>query len=273
MLAAALVTGACGTAYGTDSTTVAALDDAAADGGADAGSAAITDAASEDSAVSTAMTFCMSHRDDGGFVYCNDFELPTAAIAPFGFAQTSVPTSAHLDVLADGPRDAVLRSAVNATTAGTHDVSVQQPVFTGDAVPSLQVDLEMKIAVDNAAVVSLAALHFVGSICEASIGIGAFDGRTLGGTRTRDVPLKPYVPGEWQHVTIKLTQTTSSSTGYHELTTYGGMTLVDRDAHSSSGGSLAGCTTGSVEIGAFDDGTDPSSVQVLFDDVLVRTVP
>ena len=107
--------------------------------------------------------------------------------------------------------------------------------------------------------------------CEGSFGLGVFDGTTVGGTRNRDVPLQTFVAGEWQHLTISLLKSATSSTGYRELTTYAGMTLVDRDAHASNGAAPTGCTSGDLIIGVTDTEGDPATITLLFDNILVRT--
>jgi hypothetical protein len=212
------------------------------------------------------------HAADPGFLYCNDFERPTDALGPpFGFTDTAItPTVAHVSVVPDGSRHAVLEVTVDAPSSGSHEVSVRQALGTGAGPLSLRVDLDIKILSNNTPSVTLAALHLAGNTCEASYGLGAFDGTNLGGTRTRDVPLRRYTPGEWQHLSIEVTKSPTSSTGYRELTTYAGTALVDRDAHASNGGLPTDCTNDDLVLGITESGAAATNAIVLFDNVLVR---
>jgi hypothetical protein len=241
--------------------------------GADAGEAAAvaTDAALDDDVAVAGDAFCATHAADPGFVYCNDFEMPTAPQPPYGFSDTAVtPTVTTVSVVADGSRHAVLRASVDAVAAGSHEVSVRQALGMGIGPLSLQVDLDIKILTNNAYSATLAALHLAGSTCEASYGLGAFDGNTVGGTRNRDVPLRMYTEGAWEHLSIRITKNVLSTTGYRELTTYAGTTLVDRDAHASNGGAPTGCEHDDLVLGITETGVSPANVIVLFDNVLVR---
>ena len=215
--------------------------------------------------------FCAAHAADPGFLYCNDFELPTEALLPYGFTDSAIsPSVTKVSVLPDGARHAVLEVRVDVPSTGTHDVSVRQALVTGKGPLQLQVDLDIKILTNNAYSATFAAFHLAGFSCEASYGLGAFDGKTLGGTRNRDVTLRPYTDGEWQHLTIQITKSAGSSTGYRELTTYAGTPLVDRDAHASNGGAPTDCANDDLVLGITETGPTPANVIVLFDNVLVR---
>jgi hypothetical protein len=236
------------------------------DAGSDAGVGAPPDVATD--------AFCAANTGDPGFLFCDDFELPTQGIAPFGFTDsTPTATVTKLEVTSDGARHAVLKVTVNAPGTGNHEVSVRQKLgLSAAGPPALQVDLDIKILTNDAPSATLAALDFAGAACEAEYGLGAFDGAKLGGTRNRDVPLLPYVAGEWQHVTIKLLKSSTSTTGYRELTTYAGMPLVDRDAHANpDGGAPTGCNgSDDLLLGVTESGSGAENVIVLFDNVLVR---
>jgi hypothetical protein len=241
--------------------------DAPADAGSDVGAPA-------DVAISTD-AYCAAHTGDTGFLFCDDFELPTQGLDPFGFTDSLLtPTVTKLEVTSDGARHAVLKVTVNAPsgTAG-HPVSLRQNLgLTGGGPPALQVDLDINIVTDDAATATLAALHFAGLACEAEYGLGAFDGNKLGGTRNRDVTLRPLVTGEWQHLTIQLLKDANSATGYRELTTYAGMPLVDREARAGSDGGAPTDCNGSDDLvlGVTESIAGAANVIVLFDNVLVR---
>jgi hypothetical protein len=244
-----------------------------ADPGADAadtGDAALATDSARDVAVATD-AFCAAHASDPGFLYCNDFELPTAELLPYGFTDSAITsTVTKVAVIKDGSRRAVLQMTVDAPTEGSHEVSVRQALGTGNGPLSLQVDLDIKILTNNAPSASFAALHLAGFGCEASFGLGGFDGQTVGGTRNRDVTLRPYVQGAWEHLTIRVTKSASSTTGFRELTTYAGTPLVDRDAHASDGGVPTACVNEDLLLGVTESGAAAENVIVLFDNVLVR---
>ncbi|MEA2747026.1 MAG: hypothetical protein QOI41_1169 [Myxococcales bacterium] len=243
--------------------------DAAADVGAGAETSVPTDAGTSDVSV-VGNAYCAAHTGDPGFFYCNDFEVPAQSINPFGFSTTAItPTVTKIEVVSDNTRDAVMKVTVDANAAGSHDVSAQQTISAPGLQP-FQVDLDIKILTNDAPSVTLAALHFAGADCEAEYGLGAFDGTTLGGTRNRDVPLQSYTAGEWQHVSIALLRDGTASTGFRELVTYGGITIVDREARSSNGADPAECSILGLVLGAIESGSAPEHVTVSYDNVLVR---
>jgi hypothetical protein len=230
-----------------------------------------TDSARTDDVAVASDAFCAAHTADPGFLYCNDFELPTAGLAPYGFTDSAVtPTVTKVAVIKDGSRRAVLQLTVDAPTAGSYEVSVRQVLGINNGPLSLQVDLDIKILTNSAPSESFAALHLASFDCEASFGLGGFDGQSVGGTRNRDVTLRPYVQGAWEHLTIQVTKSASSTTGYRELTTYAGMPLVDRDAHASNGGAPTTCANEDLVLGVTESGSGAANVIVLFDNVLVR---
>jgi hypothetical protein len=242
-------------------------------GAVDAGSEAEVGAPAADAVASDA--FCAAHTGDPGFLFCDDFELPTQGMSPFGFTDTApTATVTKLEVTSDGARHAVLKVTVDAPSGtGGHAVSIRQALgLSAGGPPALQVDLDIKILTDDLASATLAALHFAGFVCEAEYGLGAFDGNKLGGTRNRDVTLRPFVDGEWQHLTISLLKSATSTTGYRELTTYAGAPLVDRDARANSDGGAPTDCTGSDDLvlGVTESLGGAANVIVLFDNVLVR---
>ena len=247
------------------------------DPGADAADSAdadvVTDSARTDDVAVATDAFCAAHTNDPGFLYCNDFELPTAGLLPYGFTDTAItPSVTKVAVIKDGSRRAVLQLTVDAPTAGSHDVSVRQVLGVNNGPLSLQVDLDIKILTNNAPSETFAAFHLASFDCEASFGLGGFDGQTVGGTRNRDVTLRPYTQGAWEHLTIRVTKSATSTTGYREVTTYAGMTLVDRDAHASNGAAPTTCANEDLVLGVTESGGAAANVIVLFDNVLVRKI-
>jgi hypothetical protein len=242
-----------------------------ADAADSADAALATDARPTDDVAVASDAFCTAHLNDQGFLYCNDFEMPTAGILPYGFTESvPTPTVTKVAVITDGSRHAVLQMTVDAPNAGSHEVSVRQALGTGNGPLSLQVDLDIKILTNSAPSESLAALHLPGVTSEASFGLGGFGGQTVGGTRNRDVTLRPYTQGAWEHLTIQVTKSATSTTGYRELTTYAGTVLVDRDAHASNGATPTDCTNDDLILGVTESGAAAANVIVLFDNVLVR---
>lgn len=272
MAGAVTLVGAACSSFGSADPAVEAGDANPSPDAADsADSALATDAARADDVAVASDAFCAAHAADQGFLYCNDFELPTAPQAPYGFSDTAItPSVTTVSVVTDGSRRAVLRVSVDASSSGSHEVSVRQALGTGNGPLSLQVDLDIKILTNNAPSESFAALHLASFTCEASFGLGGFDSQTVGGTRNRDVTLRPYMQGAWEHLTIQVTKSAGSTTGFRELTTYAGMPLVDRDAHGSNGGAPTVCANEDLVLGVTESGMAAANVIVLFDNVLVR---
>jgi hypothetical protein len=278
-LASVLAAVACGSAYGTsaDPASTNGLGDASAPsdeaGPTDAGA---HDASADGTGPGVA-PFCATHAADPGLVYCNDFEVPTQATPPYGFTDVSGGPSpsggiSGITVVGDGARRAVLQAAVSgsASTMRDNTLELRQVLVAGQTLPSLQIDLDLNIVANDVPSMTLAAIHAAGASCEASWGLGAFDGDTIGGTRTRDVTLRPVVLGEWQHVTIALLVSPASTTGYREVTTYAGTGVVDRDARASSGAAPGACTSIDLTIGVIESGTGAQNVTLRFDNILVR---
>jgi hypothetical protein len=242
----------------------------------DAGDASVEAAAPDGAAAPDAGAgddFCNAHHADPGFVYCNDFELPTSGSPPYGFSDVSAtPSVTSVQVRRDGARRAVLEASVTSIDPGAHVISLAQLVGVGsDSMLPFVVDLDVKILAESEPSITAAAIHVAGAGCEGSFGLGVFDGTTVGGTRNRDPAPQPYVAGEWQHLTISVLKSDTSGTGYRELTVYGGVTLVDRDAHASNGGKPTACTRSDLTLGVTDTQGDPATIMLLFDNVLVRT--
>jgi hypothetical protein len=218
--------------------------------------------------------FCAAYMNDPSLVFCDDFELAAAASDPFGFTSSTItPQVADVSVVADGDRTGVLQVTINDATTGTHNATLMRRLGVSSGPPTLLLEYDIKIVENDVSSTTLAALHLAGTSCEASFGLGAFDGQTVGGTRNRDTALRTYVAGEWTHVATSLTGSLMSSTGFHELTTYGGLTLVDRDAHASAAVPLAPCGTSDLVIGVGECGSGPAHITVLFDNVVVRKAP
>lgn len=250
---------------------------AAADGGGttdDGSSSGGPHDARSEAAPGAGAPFCEAYTNDPALVFCDDFDSVAAASDPFGFASTQITMQvADVKVVADGERPGVLQVTINDATSGLHQAILQQHLGTSTGPLSLVLDYDIKIVKNDLSSTTLATLHLAGSACEGSFGLGAFDGTTVGGTRNRDTALRTYVPGAWVHVTTSLTALMASPTGFHELTTFGSVILVDRDAHASSGGAPTTCGTNDLVIGVGECGSGAAHIQVLFDNVLVRKAP
>ncbi len=256
--------------------TAADGDDAGpASGGANDASAegAASDAPSESDVTVSGDDFCAVHHADPGFVYCNDFEQATSM--PWGFSDVmNTPSVTSIEVKSDGLRHAVLEVAVASSAAGSHTINLGQLIGVGsDSMLPFVAELDIKIVSESEPSITAAAIHVAGTKCEGSFGLGVFDGATVGGTRNRTPTPQPYIANEWQHLTISVLKTDTSKTGYREVTTYGGKTLVDREALSSSGGDPTACTRSDLQLGVNDTEQDAATIKLLFDNVLVRTPP
>lgn len=241
----------------------------------DGGPSSDAPADSSDAGTGPSLPFCAGYTNDPSVVFCDDFELAVETSDPFGFASSAIAAPvAAISVVADGDRTGVLQVAIDDATSGPHNATLAQRLVASSEPPSLVLEYDIKIVRNDAASTTLAALHLAGSVCEASFGLGAFDGVTVGGTRNRDTALRPYVVGAWTHVVTSLTKSMMSSTGFRELTTYGGgAPLVDRDAHASAGGPPTTCGTTDLVIGVGECGSGPAHTTVRFDNVLVRKAP
>ena len=215
---------------------------------------------------------CKSHSNDQGFLYCNDFELPTESIYPFGFTSSTAPDSgARIAVVEDGDRAHVLTVKLTLPTTGSRDVTLMQELPIVGPPPSLQLDFDVKIVTDDLSGVTLADLHLAGNSCEASFGLGAFGAKNVGTTRNPGIQL-PYST-EWRHVTVALLADATSSTGYREVSSYGGTPFADRPVSASSGGSLTGCNSYALRLGLLEYGGTGPSADVRYDNILVRRLP
>jgi hypothetical protein len=259
------------TSDGDEAGAAAAQEGGRTDDGASGGDA--HDARSEGAAI-TGAPFCDAYMKDPTLVFCDDFDSPAAAGRPFGFAETALTSPvATMSVVADGDRAAVLQVAIEDATSGPHEATLLRHLGISNGPLSLQLDYDIEIVKNDVSSTTLAALHLSGATCEASFGLGAFDGMTVGGTRNRDTTPRAYVVGEWHHVTTSLTASPASSTGFREVTTYAGEPLVDRDAHSSASGSPATCGANDLVMGIGECGSGPAHILVRFDNVLVRQAP
>ncbi|MEI9885819.1 MAG: hypothetical protein WDN08_04830 [Rhizomicrobium sp.] len=87
-------------------------------------------------------------------------------------------------VQGDAERLAILRVELKTVDTNLRDVSLRQAL--GPRLSGFRLDFDIKILTNDLTSVTLADLHLAGTTCEASFGLGAFDGKTLGGTRSRE---------------------------------------------------------------------------------------
>ncbi len=270
--------GAACSSFGADDPAPAVDGGNTADAGDAADAAQASDAGIQSDVAAPEKTFCITHRSDPGLVYCNDFERPTDVSSPFGFGQAMItPMVTTISVISFGSHDAVLQVTVNGPGPASREVGLHQDLglSTGGPLP-VRIDFDINIRGSNASSATLAVLHAAGSGCEAALGLGTFDGKTVGRPRKRDAMDLPYDDGVWYHVTTEIMTSATSATGYRELTTFGGMTLVDHDATSSGGAAPTACTSNDLIFGITENGTvagDTENVTVLYDNILVRKLP
>ena len=83
----------------------------------------------------------------------------------------------------------------------------------------------------------------------------------------------PYTAGHWQHVSVALIPDAASPTGYREVTSVDGQSLVDRVAHASDPTApLASCVSALLRIGINEVGFIPNTAVAIvhYDNIIVH---